>query len=184
MVYFMTSENGLKLAWTFDCPLPEDGNWYNYYVDAVDGSLLERENWTLSCEVDEMRTHNSYATFPTPAVSEMESEIVDGSGYRVFEFPVESPSHGGRSLVFEPADPIASPYGWHDTNGIEGPEYTITRGNNVYAYEDQDDTNTPGTSPDGGAELLFDYIFEPALLPELYVDASTTNLFYANNRNQ
>ena len=26
----------------------------------------------------------------------------------------------------------ASPFGWHDINGVAGPEYTITRGNNVY----------------------------------------------------
>jgi hypothetical protein len=30
---------------------------------------------------------------------------------------------------------VASPYGWHDTNGVTGAEYTITRGNNVWAKD-------------------------------------------------
>ena len=182
LVYFMTAENGLKLAWTFDCLMPKSGDWYSYYVDAVDGSLLDRVNWTLSCEVDAMHSPYLHAVFSSPEFSEMEFENTDGSGYRVFEFPVESPNHGARSLVFEPGDPIGSPFGWHDTDGIDGPEYTITRGNNVYAYEDHDDTNTPGASPDGGSELLFDYAFDSGQLPENYVDAATTNLFYVNNK--
>ena len=41
--------------------------------------------------------------------------------------------------------------------GTAGADYTITRGNNVYAYEDQADNNTPGYSPDGGALLDFDF---------------------------
>ena len=178
----MTAENGLKLAWTFDCLMPRGGNWYSYYVDAVDGALLDRVNWTLSCEVEEMHSHKVHSSFSSPEFIEMESGIPDGSGYRVFEFPVESPNHGARSLVFEPADPLASPFGWHDTDGVDGPEYTITRGNNVYAYEDRNDSNSPGASPDGGSELLFDYTFNPSQLPEEYVDAATTNLFYLNNK--
>ena len=182
LVYFMTAESGLKLAWTFDCLMPRGGNWYSYYVDAVDGSLLERVNWTVSCEVDAMHLHDLQSSSPLPEFSEMESGIIDGSGYRVLEFPIESPNHGARSLVFEPADLLASPFGWHDTDGVEGPEYTITRGNNVYAYEDHNDTDAPGISPDGGSELLFDYLYDPTQLPETYIEAATTNLFYANNK--
>ncbi len=40
---------------------------------------------------------------------------------------------------------IASPYGWHDTNGAAGAEYTITHGNNAHAYTDTDNNNSPDT---------------------------------------
>ena len=44
--------------------------------------------------------------------------VIDGSSYRVFEFPKESPNDGPRTLVANPADATASPFGWHDTNGV------------------------------------------------------------------
>ena len=58
-----------------------------------------------------------------------------------------------------PADSPGSPFGWHDTNGAAGPEFTTTQGNNAHAYMDQDDNNTPdfNSSPDGGASLTFDF---------------------------
>jgi hypothetical protein len=31
---------------------------------------------------------------------------------------------------------VASPYGWHDVNGVAGAEYTYTRGNNVWTKAD------------------------------------------------
>ena len=54
-----------------------------------------------------------------------------------------------------PADATASPFGWHDTNGAAGAEFTITQGNNAHAYLDQDNNNAMdfGGSPDGGAGL-------------------------------
>ena len=64
--------------------------------------------------------------------------------YNVFALPIESPAHGPRTLVVEPGNNIASPFGWHDTDGVPGDEYTITRGNNVHAYEDIQDSNTLG----------------------------------------
>ena len=72
--------------------------------------------------------------------------------YTVFALPKESPSDGNRSKVKNPADPSASPFGWLDTNGRPGAEYTITRGNNAYAYTDIDANNKPdpGGSPSGG----------------------------------
>ena len=64
---------------------------------------------------------NGLPTFPA----------TDNARYRVFPIPFESPSDGDRVLVQNPADPSASPFGWHDTNGVAGPEFTVTRGNNV-----------------------------------------------------
>ena len=102
--------------------------------------------------------------------------------YRVYAMPVESPNHGGRSLEANPDDATASPYGWHDTNGSTGAEYTITRGNNVHAYDDENNNNTPGYAPDGGAALVFDYpintTYSQANQSE---DAAITNLFYWSN---
>ena len=85
--------------------------------------------------------------------------------------PNESPSHGAFSLVTNPADAVASPRGWHTTGTTS---YTVTRGNNGYAYTDRDviaagsscgttpgcNQPDPGSSPDGGANLVFDNAFD------------------------
>src|SRR5690625_5609333 len=52
----------------------------------------------------------------------------DGATYNVFQLPVEAPNFGGRTLINSSAHSIASPFGWHDTDGQSGPEYTDTRG--------------------------------------------------------
>jgi hypothetical protein len=88
-----------------------------------------------------------------------------------------------RSLVANAADPAASPFGWHDTNGAPGAEFTITRGNNVHAYADRDNNNVddPGSSPDGGPGLVFDFALDFDRWPLDWQPAMVTNLFYWNN---
>ncbi|MDQ4041876.1 MAG: M36 family metallopeptidase, partial [Actinomycetota bacterium] len=97
--------------------------------------------------------------------------------------PTESPNDADRTLLSNPADALASPFGWHDTNGAPGAEFTITRGNNVHAYLDQDSNNAMdvGGSPDGGASLTFDFAADLTQHAQNYRDAVVTNLFYANS---
>ena len=109
--------------------------------------------------------------------------VNDGSVYRVVPLPTPSPNHGPFESLTEPADPDASPFGWHDTDGVEGPEYTITRGNNVYAKEDDEgDGSLSGTdySPDGGSDLNFDFQADLDQQPADYMDASLTCLLYTS----
>lgn len=97
--------------------------------------------------------------------------------YNVYDAPFETPNHGDRSLVTGKEDQTASPLGWHNDGSLS---YTITRGNNVFAYEDRSGANV-GTSPNGGTELVFDYPIDFTQEPTNYVEAATTNLFYWNN---
>lgn len=110
------------------------------------------------------------------------------NSYRALPLGVESPNHGSFTLLNDPAAKgiNASPFGWHDTDGVPGAEYTITRGNNVYAQEDQAGFNGlfgAGYSPDGGANLCFDWAFDPVADPQTgdNLNAAITNLFVWNN---
>ncbi|MBW2361122.1 MAG: M36 family metallopeptidase, partial [Deltaproteobacteria bacterium] len=98
-----------------------------------------------------------------------------------YPLPLDSPDDGGRSLETNVADATASEYGWHDTNGVAGAEFTDTRGNNVTAQEDQNGNDGSGSMPSGGGSLVFDFSIDLGLAPSTYVDAATTNLFYWNN---
>jgi len=83
--------------------------------------------------------------------------------------------------VVDPANATASPFGWHDTNGSAGAEFTITRGNNVWAQDDSNGNNGTGFAPSGGASLDFDFPVNLNQAPSTYRDASIVNLFYWNN---
>jgi hypothetical protein len=98
--------------------------------------------------------------------------------YNVFPIPFTSPHDGGRSVEIDPSIVEASPFGWHDVDGAVGADFTVTRGNNVNAYEDGDN---PGFQPDGGANLVFDFPFDPVYGAVQSEEAAITNLFYWNN---
>ncbi len=129
--------------------------------------------------------HNHAGHAHTHAHTHASAAPVAANSYRIFPLTVESPNHGGMALVTNPEanNTTASPFGWHDTNGAVGAEYTITRGNNVWAQEDQNGNNGTGYSPDGGANLCFDFTFDPNADPETGEnrDAAITNLFVWNN---
>jgi hypothetical protein len=138
-------------------------DWWNILMDASNGNVLEEHNWTLHCA-------------PAPAAAG------GNYNYRVFNLPSESPNHGQRVTLINSPDDQASPFGWHDTDGLSGSEYFITRGNNAYASEDADANNKPGYSPDGGSNLLFDYPWDSLSSdPVAFRDFAITNLFVANN---
>jgi hypothetical protein len=116
-------------------------------------------------------------------VAGLASVAVHAGTYRVYPLPVASPDHGARALLVNPHNVTASPFGWHDTNGMAGPEFTILRGNNVWVYLDQDNNNLPdGPGPDGGPGLVFDFPAAPgAAAPLTYAEALATNAFYVGN---
>ncbi|MEZ4734445.1 MAG: M36 family metallopeptidase [Caldilineaceae bacterium] len=110
--------------------------------------------------------------------------------YRVLPLPLENPEDGpglpgAHTLVADPADPDASPFGWHDVDGYPGAEFYDTRGNNVAAQEDTNGDDAGGIRPGPSipGQLTFDYGFNPALEPDQGSNqaAATVNLFYWNN---
>ncbi len=140
-----------RLAWELVIRLKNDQNWWSMRVDALTGEILAQNDWI---------THDSY---------------------NVFALPKEHPNDGPRTLEVNPAAAVASPYGWHDINGVAGAEYTVTRGNNVSAQEDLDANNSGGFQPDGGVSLVFSTTLDLTLDPSTYMTASIINLFYWNN---
>lgn len=160
-------------------PANTSDNW-SIRIDASNGTLIHKNNRTLYCNfVDEDLAQSCEATHPVTA--DPTQMMASGASYRVFPFPTEAPTFGNQQLVTTNGDPNASPFGWHDNDGVSGPEFTNTYGNNVWAYEDSLNMDAPGYSPDGGPGLSFDFPFNPVLSPEQNLDASITNLFYVNN---
>ncbi len=143
----------LRLVWELVVRPPGGLHWWQLFVDATTGQVIEKFSWMA---------HDTYDVIPVP-----------------FEHPNESP----QVTLTNPANPVASPFGWHDTNGAAGAEFTDTRGNNVFTQDDIDANNTGGTRPSGGAALDFNVVFDDTQDPPVgtNVNAAIINLFYMNN---
>ncbi len=179
-LYFVPQQDRLRLAWNVNHYTPDGSHWWNVRIDAETGMELERNDWVSQCAFDHDHDHVAAMSAEAPVAPMAPAAPND---YNVYAWPLESPSHGGRTLQNAPWTDagIASPFGWHDTNGAAGAEHTITKGNNVQAQDDTDGNNTGGFSPDGGANLDFDFPINLTLAPSSYQSAAITNLFYWNN---
>ena len=182
-------EGRVQLAWNIRlAPMGSNDVW-NTRVDAVTGKILEEDNWTVYCyqggkaidgEENSCPVHPDHFEIPDEAIQEMSASVQ--AQYNVWPFPYDSPDSGPRTIVNDPADPMASPYGWHDIDGQPGAEYTITRGNNAHAYQDRNGSSqSSNDEPDGGPDLQFDFPYDPSSEPDQYLDAAVVHLFYAAN---
>lgn len=199
--YQLLEDGSFTLVWDLSIEAVSKAEWYNVRVDAQTGTVINKVNWTSSCGItcshahddvdhcedeeysDTVSTSENYNLQPSEEVFPESFYLLTGT-YNVFAMPVENPFYGSRTLVSgtDAVNTEASPYGWHDTNGSPGADYTITRGNNVHAYEDEDANNSGGFSPNGGSSLVFDYPFNMNYSTgNKSQSAAITNLFYWNN---
>ncbi|HYP23642.1 MAG TPA: M36 family metallopeptidase [Actinomycetota bacterium] len=178
-----------RLAW--DVEILTDDHWWNVSVDAETGEVVYRYDLVDSEQAEHIAARTARPEDGATASALLAQKPIlppeqtdDGSSYNVYAMPLESPNDGDRSIVENPADAVASPFGWHDTNGLPGPEFTITRGNNANAYIDTIDGNgpDPASQPDGGRGLDFDHPIQTLdATPAAYRDAAVDNLFYWTN---
>ncbi|MTB52661.1 M36 family metallopeptidase [Lewinella sp. W8] len=191
LMYVPTETGELVLTWRVAIDHTQSADYWMIFLDATTGKEVKRHNLTLYCNFGPAKAaphrHNgSCTTSQQPALpvheQMLEAVIADGATYNVFPFGEESPIHGDREILVDPADTIASPFGWHDTNGQPGPEFTITRGNNVWTYPDRDADNSPDAETnDGGADLIFNDFFAPEQGADTLLPAALTQNFYMSN---
>jgi extracellular elastinolytic metalloproteinase len=159
LVYQATG-SAVRLAWNLEIQELDARHWWSVRVDATTGELLAQDDYVNT------------DTFARAGVA-------DGSSYGVYAFPDENPDSGPRTVQRNPAYHKASKFGWHDTDGVAGPEFTIPEGNNVHAYVDADNDNRPDPGePDVGTGLDFKFPLDLSQDPDAYQPAAVTNLFY------
>lgn len=151
LMYLPRAGGEVRLCWNLVLRPPGGQHWWDVYVDAQTGDVLAQNDW------------------------------VNHDSYRVYPLPLLSPAEGPRTLEVDPADLQASPFGWHDLDGLPGADTNDTSGNNVSAQEDRDANNSGGFAPDGGPQRTFDFALDLSQHPGEYESAAITNLFYWNN---
>ncbi len=147
LMYVELDDGTLRLVWNIVVREVSKQHWWELNVDAETGVLLTQSDW------------------------------VSNDSYRVFPHPVENPDAGGRQLLYDPADALASPYGWHDEDGVAPGEYWQTFGNNLSAHYDNGSRLKWAR---GGIDHVFDF---PLDLAGASLDAMITNVFYWVNWN-
>ncbi|MFN1215547.1 T9SS-dependent M36 family metallopeptidase [Chryseobacterium kwangjuense] len=187
LFYFLSEDDQMHLAYQLVFDQAETSNMIEAIVDAHTAEVLHVENKTISETFDHnMFEHHDEAdhgqkTVAYPMLPKKQNFVLAppaNATYNVFALPVDSPLFGSRSIVSNPWDITASPQGWH-SNGTTS--YTISRGNNVYAYTDLNNSNSVGATANGGSTRNFDFPLDINQLHTSYTSAAITNLFYANN---
>ncbi len=189
LVYKQDANDTYRLAWEVELAISSQTEYWLVYVDAVTGQEIDRLNLTVEESFGDPASATIYSAaaesflpFETAehALAAMAPSAMVGT-YTVFQLPVESPNHSsppmpadGRTAHANPDNAIASPFGWHDTNGVPGAEFTDSRGNNVDAHKG-------ATRSSGGASLIFNDPANFANSPVTFVPAAITNTFYHSN---
>jgi extracellular elastinolytic metalloproteinase len=187
LIFASTADNEYVLAWDLSILELELQEYFNLKIDAYSGAVLSKQNRMKTCsfvaeKFDEntFGYHKNLYDIPNYSEDSSSSATICENCYEVFALPLQSPYYGERTIVKSPSHPVASPYGWHDIDGLEGPEYQYTQGNNVNAFEADDNY---GFQPYGEGRLDFSgFPFNQIFTPNnQYEAASLTNLFYMTN---
>jgi hypothetical protein len=180
-----------KLIPVWECTLDMAANadYWEIRMDATTKTYVSKNNYTLYCthHKGQYSKHENCGAEKKAKVDDVAlplSTALAAASYNVFALPAESPIHGPQRIVTDPHFTEVSPFGWHDINGEDGAEFTITRGNNVYAYTDKNNDDSPDDDvpqPEGGASLTFNFPYDLTKEALDNADAAQTNLFYMNN---
>jgi len=206
LMWVPVADKQVKLAWQiFVTPLNSSDMW-QIRVDAQDLSIIGKDNLTVydHWSKDEHATIKNDRKFIFNEKNYAEARkneirpftgykmpVVNSATYRVVRYPAESPIHpgGAPSLHTDPwtmAPGNATTLKWHNDGTVE---HDSTRGNNVYAAEDRNNTNTvidkAAVSQTPQPTLTFDYAPDftqaPTVTSPPNQQFNITNLFYMNN---
>ena len=182
----------LHLAWNVSIDVADSPDWWNVRVDAKSGEIIGKNNWTTYennhlpetatstlVSTDERADKKQYLAPPNS---------VNNASYYVVPFPADNLNVKPFTTVNNPwqdagSNNNATTYGWHYDGTTT---YNISRGNNVYAYEDTASKNKPGavaTSVTALPDLSFNFHpdFTQSTSTLINTSAAITNLFYWNN---
>jgi hypothetical protein len=191
----------VQLAWQVELAPKNTSDHWLIRINANNNTVLGKNNYTVYCNWKESENamacndeKHQHAGQQTPQAFNQEQQpqqpfIINGATYKIIPYPAESPIHPGGTpanrtdpWLLSPAGSNATTLKWH-SNGTT--DYTFTRGNNVWAYEDRDANNIAGAADTSTTAdpLTFTKTYDFAQEPIVNINqrSATTNLFYWNN---
>ncbi|PHI19294.1 hypothetical protein CEQ90_13865 [Lewinellaceae bacterium SD302] len=152
-IEWVADESGRLILCRMVSGQSEQGDHFVVAIDAKSGAILDNHSRALYCHGTDFAAYEhgliseALPRSPAPKVTE---ETVFSGQYNVFALPSESPLTSVRQLqtANQLVDPIASPFGWHDTDGNAATsEFVYTKGNNTYAYYATPPVSNPPAIP-------------------------------------
>ena len=181
LVYIKSTPSSYTLAWKVELFDAEFKELSVVYVEDSSSKIIKDQPLTLTCGHKEHQ-QNNLTLFKKDFFWEKNVSAAPNAQYLVYDYKKQWNSANQRELIVNPSDPNTSPYGWQNINTNSGIEFTTTKGNNVYAYEDINALNEEGTFAEGGSTLNFSFPYtSPDQDYTTYSQASVTNLFYVSN---
>ncbi len=188
-VYRENKENEIQPVFT--CMLSEGNQLYRYWFDGENLELLEKSPAGHQCTFHQAENPFAAPLLPFASYTSdnsttdyLHSTSPRGNTqglYRAIPYPFENPLQSEVKIIEEPLNPF-SPYGWHDGNGEIGQQFDISRGNNVHAFADRQNTGMPqGTEPQNEDRNFTEIVYDWNLEPENLVDFHTLQTFYSVN---
>lgn len=181
------NESKVALTWNVRIGTKDFKNIWSVQVDAQTGEVLQKTDEVIHCQFGTPEHLQAPHICNDESIKLINNKAVVANSYNVFDYPLESPNHGSRSIVSNPYNRFVpagtgpgATNGWHNDGTTN---YTTTRGNNVYAKDDlaNDNETTIGSSP-SSATLDFDSPYSQATgTAAVNLNAAITNLFYWNN---
>lgn len=151
--YLPIGPDQLRAVWVMEVPEADDLRLV--LVDATVGYVIETQSALIEDSFLAPETPAYMPLHQDPGPSLFDGKKGGGPRYEVFPPPYEYPTDGPRVIVTSPANPTASPFGWHDDNGSAEGSHTITKGNNADAYLDRNNDRIGDFDVDGGVALDF-----------------------------
>lgn len=177
--------SNVNLSWNIKLLTKDKQNSWSIHVDALSGEILRQEDEVIHCNFGTLDHLKNAHICVDEGISNNAKKVEAANNYNVFDIPLESPNHGSRTLVSSPFTRFVPSgtgpgitNGWHNDGTTD---YTMTRGNNVYAKEDLANNNGTGTSPSSPI-LEFNHPYTFGINTATgNQNAAITNLFYWNN---
>ncbi len=180
--------SSIALTWNVRIVTKDGKNSWSVHVDANTGNILQKIDEVIHCDFGV--PNHAHNTGICTEINTIQNELPSSptaNGYNVFDYPLESPIHGSRTIVTNPYTRFlpatmgpGTTNGWHNDGTTD---YTNTRGNNVWAKDDiaNDNETTIGSNP-SSATLDFNYPYTlGTATAAANLNAAITNLFYWNN---
>jgi hypothetical protein len=175
----------VALTWNVRFLAKNQKNAWNIHVDAVSGEIRKQTDDVIHCQFGTPAHTKTPHVCNADVFADNNVKPLAANSYEVFDYPLESPNHGARTISVNPYNRFlptgmgtGTTNGWHNDGTTD---YTTTRGNNVYAQEDINNDDLPGQSPNSPTlEFSFPYTKGTATAVGNR-DAAITNLFYWNN---
>jgi hypothetical protein len=185
-LHYVATADGMKLAWNAVLQ-PSSAEMYDISIDTSTGAVLRQ---------DDLVQHAATATYRAlgqGAESPEDPDVSPAPWISATEWGTRDTTTNLPTLTdaTNPASLIASPYGWHDTNGVVGRETSNTSGNNAITSPlvngttqttDPADTDTTlafydrAVSPGRRATTTFNLDLNRAYTT--YTNASVVNAYY------